>query len=818
MTFDTLYSVPDDLKAFPQWLVWRYEDKDSPKPTKVPYSAHTGQHASVTDPSTWATFETVMQALASGFWAGAGFVFTSNDPFTGIDLDDPYETDAEGNFKRKDPQRIAEVQKRVYDKFDTYSEFSPSGRGLHLICRGRAESGRKRDAIEMYSEGRFFTMTGNVYRAAPVVERQELIGTLWQELGGGGNVEVYGGDLVERMTDDEIIAKGLAATNRDKFDKLLRGDWQNDYPSQSEADQALMNFLAFYTQNRTQIMRIFRQSGLGIRDKAKRTGYLNYTINRAFDRMLPPIDLDGFNNQLEEALQRAAEAPQHVNGQAQGNLAFLPSNVTAPGLYVPAQPVQPQPKHTQPAKRKETTAIPMPPGLLGDIANYIYRSAPRPVPEIALAGAIGLMGGICGRAYNVSNTGLNQYVLLLAPTGTGKEAMASGISRLMTYAQGGEWHDGNMPNTLPNLSEYVGPAEISSGQALLKCFGQARSFVSIVGEFGLALQRLAHPRASSSEIMLKRVLLDLYNKSGNGDILRPTIYADQSKNTDEVQSPAFTLLGESTPETYYANLDESLIADGLLPRLLVIEYNGPRPPMNVDHATVRPDPDVMQRFANLCHNASSLNAHNMARPVSYADQAAYDYLGPKQFVDRYADDQINERDQNEVGRQLWSRAHLKALKLSGLVAVGVDPDNPVITRDIAEWAFNIIRRDIEGVMLKFESGSVGRTSEETKQVADFIRVTLQYLKLPYEDLAKYRIERPMHKDHVVTLAYVQRRLTSLSAFRNDRIGATNAIKRTMQSLIDDGDIIEMGKADLASRYNKTGRAFVVSNPDRFLEK
>lgn len=814
MTFDTLHSVPNDLKAYPQWVVWRYEDKNSPKPTKVPYSPHTGQHASVTNPQTWATFETVVQALKSGFWDGAGFVFTEHDPFTGIDLDDPYETYPDGTYVRKDPQRIAEVQRRIFDKFGTYAEFSPSGRGLHLICRGKAPGGRKRDAIEQYSEGRFFTMTGNVYSNAPIRDQQALVDTLYEELGGGANVEVYGGDLVEKYSDDEVIAKGLSAENRDKFDKLLRGDWQNDYPSQSEADQALMNFLAFYTQNRTQIMRLFRRSGLGIRDKAKRTGYLNYTINRAFDRMLPPIDLDGFNNQLEAALKKAAEAPQPV----EGNLAFLPANVTAPGLYQPVQYVQPQPKHTPPVKRADTTAIPMPPGLLGEIADYIYRSAPRPVPEIALAGAIGLLAGICGRAYNVSNTGLNQYVLLLAPTGTGKEAMASGINKFMTYAQGGEWCEGNMPNVLPNLSEYIGPAEISSGQALLKCFGKSRSFVSIVGEFGLAMQRLAHPRASSSEIMLKKVLLDLFGKSGQGDVLRPTAYSDTTKNTDEVQSPAFTLLGESTPESYYANLDEGLIADGLLPRLLVIEYNGRRPEMNDDHSTVRPSVELMQRFAALCHNASSMNSHNITRNVEYADQAAFEYLGNKQYVDTYADAQINMADQREAGRQLWNRAHLKTLKLAALVAVGCDPDNPRITREIGEWAFNIVRRDIQGVMQKFDSGHVGRTSEESRQVADFIRVTLQYLQLPYEDLAKYKIERPMHRDHVVSLAYVQRRLTSLAAFRGDRLGATNAIKRTMQSLIDDGDIIEMGKADLAARYNKSGRAFVVSNPARFIDQ
>ena len=89
-----------------------------------------------------------------------------------------------------------------------------------------------------------------------------------------------------------------------------------------------------------------------------------------------------------------------------------------------------------------------PPGLMGEIAKFIHAAAPRPVPEIALAGAIGLMAGICGRAFNVSGTGLNQYILLLAPTGTGKEAAATGINSLMK----------SIRSEVPASEKFIGPA------------------------------------------------------------------------------------------------------------------------------------------------------------------------------------------------------------------------------------------------------------------------------------------------------------------------------------------------------------------------
>ncbi len=65
--------IPEVLRAYPQWVGWRYEARDG-KRTKVPYDAKTGERASSTDPSTWSTYE---QARAvKNHYDGLGFVFT----------------------------------------------------------------------------------------------------------------------------------------------------------------------------------------------------------------------------------------------------------------------------------------------------------------------------------------------------------------------------------------------------------------------------------------------------------------------------------------------------------------------------------------------------------------------------------------------------------------------------------------------------------------------------------------------------------------------------------------------------------------------
>jgi primase-polymerase (primpol)-like protein len=53
---DRYAAVPASLTDRPQWVAWRWEDRDGGR-TKVPYSEWTGKRASTTDPSSWSTFE-----------------------------------------------------------------------------------------------------------------------------------------------------------------------------------------------------------------------------------------------------------------------------------------------------------------------------------------------------------------------------------------------------------------------------------------------------------------------------------------------------------------------------------------------------------------------------------------------------------------------------------------------------------------------------------------------------------------------------------------------------------------------------------------
>jgi hypothetical protein len=238
------------------------EKPGAKKPTKVPYCPD-GQHASTTDPATWCSFEEARAAYATGRFDGVGFVFAADDPFVGIDLDgcrDP----ANGELV---PWALETVE-----RFATYTEVSPSGRGVHLILVGALPPGaRKRGPVECYEQGRYFTVTArslNSVPPAPVEERQDVLVAWHAETFPlqGQRARCASPDAAPQQAepdDERLLARARKAKNGKKFCALFDEGDTSGYGSHSEADLGLCMLLAFWTdRDKARIDRLFRRSRL----------------------------------------------------------------------------------------------------------------------------------------------------------------------------------------------------------------------------------------------------------------------------------------------------------------------------------------------------------------------------------------------------------------------------------------------------------------------------------------------------------------------------------------------------------------------------
>jgi hypothetical protein len=707
--------IPAELRALAQWVCCR--------PDKIPLDPRTGQRASVADPATWGTFE---EAIASQMWRG--FVLNS-DPYTVIDLDD------KGNLSREQQ----DIHARILSAFsDTYIERSISGRGFHIWCRGLVHEASKRDSVEIYSRDRYMICTGDVANDKPIVDKQSLLLQLVGEMRPHPTSAFA--DQAASLSDDQIWQRASTAANADKFIELCEGLWQDlGYPSWSEADEALLSILAFYSKSNDQVVRMFRQTRLGERKKAQRNDYLERSLKRVRSTEIAPVDLSMLASPVN---------PATVEGNAK--------------------------------------AFARPPGIVGDIADYIYATAVRPVPEIALAGAIALVAGIAGRCYNISNTGLNQYLIVLAPTGTGKEGAAQGIDKLVTAVR----------QVVPSIDTFIGPRSFASGQGLVRSLENQPCFVSVLGEVGLTLQQICDPSPNSSHLALRQMLLDLYSKSGWAQNFRCTAYSDRDKNTKDVQAPAVSLLGESTPETFFDSLSSLHIASGLIPRFSLIEYSGPRVPINL-YSSIPPTKDLVERVAALaaCALASNQNRSHVDVETEPLAKQLLDSFGAKV-------DAAFNANPGEIERQLWNRAHLKALRLSALLAVGDNVHYPKVSPLHAEWAIDFVERDVNSMLDHFASGSVGHGDHRLSH--DVREAFSDYLQCPpAKRQNSYKIPKALLDKPIAPYSYFVRRLQRTSPFQQDRRGASKALTDTLNSLVAEGVLTRLPPQQAASQFSST---------------
>lgn len=260
-------NIPSELKELRQWVLWRYKEQfdaegNRKKPTKIPLQVN-GQAAESNNENTWFSFEDVIAALdCNPKFAGIGFMFKS--PYVGFDLDDVI-----------DPKtgEIDATASYMLARLNSYTEISPSSKGFHIILKVEKplpiNRYKKKGKFECYEQERFFTFTSNVYRGLNQVqwrteEAREVVNNLFlkpEQVAGLHEKRA----MDEALTKEQVYEVMNRSKNAIRIQHFINGNWEavGNYPSQSEADAAFLNDLAFYTQKDAQMMNeIFCESGM----------------------------------------------------------------------------------------------------------------------------------------------------------------------------------------------------------------------------------------------------------------------------------------------------------------------------------------------------------------------------------------------------------------------------------------------------------------------------------------------------------------------------------------------------------------------------
>lgn len=427
-----------------------------------------------------------------------------------------------------------------------------------------------------------------------------------------------------------------------------------------------------------------------------------------------------------------------------------------------------------------------PEGVVRDLATFIHYNSYLPVKEVAICAALGIVAGMIGRAFRTcTGKDLALYLILIARSGIGKDAMHEGINRLLELA------------AMPGAERCIQRKSFASGPALTKALLADPGFLNLQGEFGRTLRGMANPQNTPLQD-LRTVMTNAYGKS----YLEGRAYSKSEDSMEGVPNPALSFLGETTPGTFLDALTPDMMEDGFLSRFITVSYDGLRPETN-DCPVQTLEADELARWRRLVRFGLPYHSALNAPPTASVPLTPDSDERFRRF-DSECTAQVNAT-LDEYERQVWNRAHLKALKVASLLAAADDPEQPQLQLKHAVWAMTLVRRDIETFLVRKRSGDIGADDESRR--LKLIAILREYLTRPAAP--GYGISDALRLEGVVPRNYLQIRSSSLPVFKRHKLGASAALDQTLRTLVDCGNISELPPTRMLEKFRSHGKGYQI---------
>jgi hypothetical protein len=618
-------SIPKELLDQPNWVRW-WHTSDGKKMFQ----------GRSNDRSTWHTIDDLATSES------VAFVIPEAGQYVGVDLDDVIEPDGS----------ISEQAKEVLRRFEgvSYAEISPSGSGIKLITRGQKPDWGKCEFetwLECYDHNRFWCMTG------------KAVGNEWMTIGDGQ-------EAIDWLADKYLRPKQQAPKRKAMPVEFCTGFSSKWLTDRANAYAAAYPLVAEGGRNNA----AFRLAG-----------HL-YAIDHHGERLRQSECFDlvwswncRLTNPLDEAEVRSVVESSYKNGTP---MEIKPAGVTEdlPEIDWEAFCSIPTEQEADEQTKEEFCESMIPSsGILREVYEYYSANAVKHSPVFGLAGAVSFLEAITGRKIE-SHTGLrtNDYNLILAPTGSGKEAFQSAIGRLLIEA---------------NYECIMVPEAVQSGNGLLGWMTSNPLSYWVSDEFGKYLQAVLDKRGNKHLKDVGSLLLSLYSKSGG--YYSGAAHSAGSKN--RIEQPHLTILASSTATTVFDAVDETAVHDGLLGRVAfwVVEDRPKRRKMRKTEPS-QSLVDQVRDWLHWCPGAGDMpDAPPVPEMLLMTDDAMQRWEHHAEEIDQ------KHEAESEAKAAIWARVAARSMKLS-MVSVasrlGVNPSTvwwPSIRIDLndIEWGIRL---------------------------------------------------------------------------------------------------------------------------------
>lgn len=643
--------IPTDLTSRHQWCNWSQVNG-----SKMPQTPLGGVFRS-NDPSTFASFSEAVEASNR-----IAYVIQSDDPFTGIDLDNCL--DDKGNLR--------DWAVPIVSRLDgiSFAEISPSGKGIKFITRGKKIDGARctkkfgddKQQIEVYDFNRFWTITGEIY---------------------AGNKTIGDGQSAIDWICQTHLMPVVSSVPAPKTDKLERASRYL-----AEIDPAISGSGGHNTTFRAACKLVI---GFDLsQDEAFHLLWKEYN-----HRCQPPWTEKELRHKVKEADKQPGERGELL-GEEEENLP-----------RVDLSRLNPIEEISQKADKRPTLdqSVMQPPGLLGDMVAFITETARYELPEVTLASCLAFSGMILGRRVRaIDDTRPNLFCLSIAESGTGKNHPRQTIKRMMHQAGIDVPREG-----------------AASATGVAKMLARTPTAVLQIDEAGLAFRAMKNPRSPQAE--LAGLLSELFTSSNGFFSYRA--YADSS-NECPVDQPHLSINAITTEQQLYAGgFTHEDIEQGLFGRFLLFRPENMDPEERFDIEVQRVPDSIVERIKSWWEfmpwdavaGANLQPDHPEPMVVPFSESAKKRYREYAKAIT------TKMRDEDTFRKALWRRSKEKTSRLALVHACMKDGhrEGIVIDRDSMDWAIKLSNYSTRGMVCDMDNAMVeSKYQADAKYVLDKI--------------------------------------------------------------------------------------------------
>jgi hypothetical protein len=669
----------DELKKHDHWVCWKYVWKPgAKKPSKPPIVPHTGRMASVAKSEEWASYADAEHFARRRRLEGVGFVLTNDLDLTGIDLD---------NVSNPDGSFVDWVQE-ILDLRETYAEISPSGTGIRMWARGSSPVVKLDKAgVEIYSDRRFLTWTGRHVDGMPddILPAPETLRLLNErvakirgesqadEPGGGARAArerpspapraptPAGGDFFRNVNDAALL--NLEAWVRELFPKARRSANGAYRVTSRDLGRNLQEDLSITPQG---IQDFGLEQSMTAVDLALDHGNFDKSITAALwlceVLRIEPARLGYTDAESGESVDASVEALIRENEDGTSDVIDAETGERIEVADATSRTEFDFPEHL--------THVP---GLMGEIIAYTLRTGSVHCRAFALTTAIGVMSAVSGRVWKgPTQAATNLFLMLLAPTGTGKDMVNGGIPKILTADA--------------DLARTNGASRFMSETAIYKRVETTPCSLAVIDEFGAMMRKVSNKRAATHEAAITSALRLLW--SANFKSVNTPDYAQSIGIT--LHAPHFGMVGIATHRDLLGSLSGDEVLNGFLNRYLMISVSS-RPPKNRDKLDEEVPDSIIAQLKQIYGRGDShiLDVLQNSDAIPPVYTIPWDCDATKDIWEDDAARIIREGDADEESEPYYARTAEMGVRLATLYALSVDQEYPVIDQQALNWGLAV---------------------------------------------------------------------------------------------------------------------------------